>query len=103
MLEHIFLLLLLNVNILSGSANSEAKEFYSPSPLNVTIGTTVNWTNIDTAIHTVTSGDLQNQTGLFDSNIIFPQKSFTFLFNQTGNYGYYCTLHPFMKGVVTVK
>ncbi|NOJ30323.1 MAG: hypothetical protein DA328_09180 [Nitrososphaeraceae archaeon] len=86
------------IAIVPGSANPTTTVFYSPSPVNVTIGTVVNWTNIDTTIHTVT-----NQTLGFDSNIIFPQKSFTHLFNQTGSYDYYCTLHPFMKGQINVQ
>jgi len=48
--------------------------------------------------HTVTS-----TTGLFDSGILNPGQTWSYTFVQAGVYNYYCTLHSWMKGNVTVK
>lgn len=73
---------------------------YAYSPLTVTVpqGTTVTWTNDDTVGHTVTS-----VTGLFDSGRITPGMTYSYTFNQSGTFGYSCTIHPnITQGTVTV-
>ena len=70
---------------------------YLPANFIITAGNTVTWANKDTTPHTVTS-----TTGLFDSGILNPGQTFSHVFPQTGLYGYYCTLHSWMKGNVTV-
>ena len=71
---------------------------YTPANFTITVGKTVTWANKDTTAHTVTS-----TTGLFDSGILNPGQTFSHTFTQTGVYSYYCTLHSWMKGNVTVK
>jgi plastocyanin len=71
---------------------------YIPGNFTTTVGKTVTWANKDTTTHTVTS-----MTGLFDSGILNPGQTFSHTFNQAGVYSYYCTLHSWMKGNVTVK
>jgi len=70
---------------------------FSPSALTVKKGTTVTWTNRDTAPHTVTgdnggpaSGELKNGG------------TYSYTFNTTGTFAYHCTVHPSMKATVTV-
>jgi predicted secreted protein with PEFG-CTERM motif len=79
---------------------------YSPSPLSVTPGTTVTWTNGDNVSHTITSGkssDPDNVVGsLFDSSLVKPGKTFQFTFANAGTYDYFCTVHPWMVGQVVV-
>ena len=70
---------------------------YTPANFTITVGRTVTWANKDTTAHTVTS-----TTGLFDSGILSPGQTFSHTFTQTGVYNYYCTLHSWMKGNVTV-
>jgi plastocyanin len=41
--------------------------------------------------------------GKFDSGIIEGGKSFPFVFDAAGEYPYYCMLHPWMTGQVTVN
>jgi plastocyanin len=73
---------------------------YAFIPVNVTIpsGTTVTWTNLDSILHTVTSQD-----GTFDSGLFGQGESFSYVFNEPGEYDYYCIPHPYMTGKVTVK
>jgi plastocyanin len=44
------------VSIAPGSSNPSASQFYVPSEITVSSGTTVTWTNDDATIHTVTEG-----------------------------------------------
>lgn len=92
------------VKIAKGSASSNNAQFYVPSQLSVTKGTTVTWVNEDSTIHTVTSGDASAGTGdgLFDSSIINMENEFSHTFEAEGTFPYFCTLHPYMIGTVKV-
>ncbi|HEV2120802.1 MAG TPA: plastocyanin/azurin family copper-binding protein [Candidatus Bathyarchaeia archaeon] len=70
---------------------------YSPGNFTVSAGKTVIWVNKDTTVHTVTS-----VSGSFDSLNLNPGQTYGHAFAQSGVYKYYCTLHPWMKGNVTV-
>jgi plastocyanin len=93
--------------ILPGSQNpTGAANQITFSPQNVTViigqNNTVQWTNQDTAGHTVTSepGDSIS----FNSGFIASNGKFVYQFTQPGSYPYYCTLHPgWMHGMITVK
>ncbi|MGD1835618.1 MAG: cupredoxin domain-containing protein [Nitrososphaeraceae archaeon] len=95
----------IHVSIPLGAANPSSDEFYSPDNIEVIIGTTVIWTNNDNTIHTVTSGSpVEGFTGVFDSGIMAPLQTFSYTFNNEGEFEYFCTLHPFMIGnVVAVQ
>lgn len=58
---------------------------FSPSPLNVRPGTKVTWTNSDSALHTVTSGE-GTADNVFDSKSLAPKKSFSFAFTKEGTF-----------------
>ncbi len=76
---------------------------YLPGSLVVPVGTTVTWSNEDTAAHTVTSGTLTDgSSGLFDTGLFAPGATFEHTFDAAGTYDYYCIVHPWMTGVVTV-
>ena len=91
-----------NVSIVKDAALKGDKA-YQPNPVNVTMGQEVIWTNDDSQIHTVTSGTGPSDPelgALFDSGILSPGDTFRHVFNQTGKFPYYCTLHPQMVGTV---
>ena len=67
------------------------------------IGETVSWKNKDSAFHSVTSGYYENPDGLFDSGHIDPDEKFSYTFTEPGVYSYYCTLHPWMNGMIKVE
>ena len=86
-----------------GSSFPDNKRFYTPSNLTIQGNTTVTWTNNDTVLHTVTSGNPnEGPSRLFDSSLIGPNNQFNYTFSDEGQFKYYCTLHPFMTGTVTV-
>ena len=95
-----------NIEIAEGAAKPNNANFFTPAIINITRGTTIFWTNNDNEIHTVTYGD-PDSTGpkgtLFDSGAISSGRSFHHTFKDSGDFEYYCTLHPFMTGKVHVK
>ena len=77
--------------------------YYDPQVIDVTVGTTISWDNMDTTVHTVTSGQVPEADGLFDSEMMAAGDSFEFTFTDAGSYDYYCTFHPWMLGTVNVE
>ena len=71
---------------------------FSPANLEVTPGTKVTWINEDTVDHTVTSNDNKLNSGLLARG-----SKFEFTFEQTGEYVYYCSIHPSMTAKIIVK
>lgn len=81
----------------------ETDSCYIPSVIKINVGDSVTWKNQDVAFHSVTSGSYENPDGLFDSGHLDPNQLFTLQFDEAGDYDYFCTLHPWMKGTVQVK
>ncbi len=78
--------------------------YYDPDVLDVSVGTTVVWDNVDTTIHTVTSGTPDaGPDGVFDSELISAGETFEYTFNAPGTQDYYCIVHPWMVGTVNVE
>ncbi|MEK6865773.1 MAG: plastocyanin/azurin family copper-binding protein [Thermoproteota archaeon] len=78
--------------------------YYDPEVIQVTVGTTVIWENIDNAMHTVTSGNPQEgPNGTFDSGMVAAGDSFKFTFNSPGKEDYFCMVHPWMTGSVEIQ
>jgi plastocyanin len=78
-------------------------ECFIPSSITVVTGSTVTWSNDDTAAHTVTSGKDATPDGIFDSSLFMAGKTFSHTFESAGEYPYYCLVHPWMAGSVTVE
>lgn len=110
------------ITIPKGSANPEVditklgpKQWYLPRELTISVGDTVTWINQDTESHTVTSGtgggmeSLVNvnkkgtPTGEFNSGLFKPGQSWTHTFTNPVVYNYFCTIHPWMEGMINVK
>jgi plastocyanin len=73
-------------------------ESFQPPDLEVAVGATVTWENIDgDDDHTVTSTD-----GVFNSGVLPAGSSFEHTFDAPGAYPYVCAIHPEMQGTVTV-
>jgi amicyanin len=63
-------------------------------------GTTVTWTNQDTAKHDVTP---DTETAEFKASELFGKgQTYSVTFNTPGTYAYHCSPHPYMKGTVEV-
>lgn len=76
---------------------------YSPSDITTSIGKTITWVNEDSGLHTITSGYYDKPDGMFDSGHIDPGKTFSYKFEKSGDFHYYCRLHPWMEGTVIVQ
>ena len=81
----------------------ETDSCYVPSIIiTVKQNQTVTWSNEDVAFHSVTSGIYGEPTTLFDSGHLDPEQKFSYTFDEKGAFDYFCTLHPWMKGKVTL-
>jgi len=77
---------------------------YLPQDITINTGDTVKWDNVDTAAHTVTGGSpADGPSGVFDSSLLMAGLDYSFTFNDAGNYDYFCMVHPWMVGSVTVN
>ena len=94
--------------------NTPAEEWFSPTKLSINYGDTITWQNDDREGHTITSGkgsgrfgwmsdDFGNPDGYFDSARFLPGESFSFTFDKVGVIPYFCTIHPWMEGIVVVE
>lgn len=84
------------------TAASEAavtiQDFAFDAPtLEIAAGTTVTWTNNDSAPHTATADD-----GSFDTGSIESGASASVTFDTPGTYTYICSFHPNMTGTIVV-
>tara|TARA_B100000470_G_C19730496_1_gene364355 strand:+ start:285 stop:839 length:555 start_codon:yes stop_codon:yes gene_type:complete len=75
---------------------------YVPFKVVIDAGSTIMWENVGDQVHTVTSGTLLEPTGQFNSGLIAPNSSWSLEFTNEGLYPYYCMMHPWMNGSVTV-
>jgi len=82
----------------------ETDECFIPYSLQIRVGDTVIWNNVDTAAHTVTSGSIEEgPSEVFDSSLFMSGSSFEFTFDEAGEYPYFCVVHPWMTGEVVVS
>ena len=83
-----------------GDVTVEIVDFeYGEGTLEVEVGTTVRWVNMDSAPHTVTSlpgGDI------FQSDTLQTGDEFTYTFDEAGTFEYFCEFHGNMSGTVVV-
>jgi len=82
----------------------ETNSCFTPANITINAGDTVEWNNIDTAAHTVTSGSpADGPSGVFDSSLLMADATFAFTFEDAGEYDYFCMVHPWMVGSVSVN
>ena len=70
---------------------------FQPASLEVSVGTTVTWTNSGASPHTVTADN-----GAFDSGRLPPGARFSQTFDAAGTFTYHCKIHPQMAGTIVV-
>jgi plastocyanin len=90
-----------------GSSSATGGKGYEPPTVTVSAGGTVIWDNQDNALHTATSGNPDTATpdGKFDTGLVGAnqQSKPVTMPTEPGDYMYFCTLHPFLVGTVTVQ
>jgi len=80
----------------------ENNSCFSPYAIQIAEGSTVTWSNEDTFIHTITSGEPENGPDKRFRKVLFSEESFDYTFCCKGTYKYYCEIHPWAVGLVTV-
>src|ERR687886_750481 len=94
------------INILKG-ASTQGNPNFEPDATKVSTNTLVTWTNDDTVPHTATSGSgLQdpNSGKLFDSDILSPNQKYSVPASKIGQgeHSFFCKIHPYMTGKISV-
>jgi len=84
--------------VAAGPTVEITKFAFTPKEITVAPGTQIVWTNHDETPHTVTSADKQVKSAALDTG-----DRFEHVFASEGDFSYFCTLHPFMTGVVHVR
>lgn len=80
-------------------AETENPADYSVNVLTIKAGTAVTWTNDDPGMmHTVTSVD-----GLFDSGFLHEGDTWSYTFDEPGEFEYFCAPHPWMRAKIVVE
>lgn len=94
------------IKILQG-ASIQGNPNYSPDAATASSDALVTWTNADNTIHTATSGTSAsdpNSGKLFDSKYLQPNAKYSIPASKIGKgeHDYYCQVHPYMKGKISV-
>ena len=91
----------------SGSPGCEEVEgCFIPSTATVDVGGKVIFSNTDSAAHTFTSGeatDVESVGAVFDSSLAMAGGSFEWSPTEAGDVPYFCLIHPWMIGNITVN
>jgi plastocyanin len=91
-----------NQNTNGGQASSNVVNIlnfsFTPGELTINNGGTAIWQQNDAVPHQIISN-----SGLFESNVLNKGDQYSFKFDQAGEYGYYCKIHPSMRGKIIVK
>jgi len=81
----------------------ETDTCFLPYMVTVDVGGEVTWSNDDTAAHTVTAGSAADgPSGEFDSSLFMAGATFSHTFESAGEFDYFCMVHPWMAGIVSV-
>ena len=95
--------LTVNIAMSASRPGCEKTGCYLPETLTVRNGDTVTWVNGDRGFHTITTGFYDTPDGVVQSEQIAASDSFSYKFTKTGQFHYYCRLHPWMEGIVIVS
>jgi plastocyanin len=83
----------------ASQVNVEIADFdFSPRVLTVQSGVAITWANRDSAPH-----DATDEAGAWGTGTLKQGESATIVFDFPGEYEYLCTIHPDMKGTLTVE
>ena len=101
----------IHVSIVSGSSSPFNQNYFSPSSIQLTPGTTIVWTNNDSVPHRIESGTASQSTtnlkasftpdGKIDSGVIAPGQTFQFTVNDVGTITFYDPSYLWMTGVIS--
>ena len=82
----------------------DTNECYIPFNVSISAGEEIIWSNDDSAAHTVTSGiPADGPDGIFDSSLFMAESTFSVTLDDPGEYPYFCMVHPWMTGNISVN
>jgi plastocyanin len=95
----------------SAAWKESLSERFQPSEIVIPVGSEVGWINHDDTTHAIASGKQSGQGGVYDpvhdgifySGSLEEGDSFSFQFDESGRFDYYCIPHPWMTGAVVVQ
>jgi plastocyanin len=95
------------IKIMEG-ASIQGNPDYDPDTAKVSSDALVTWTNLDSTLHTATSGKDPSdpESGkLFDSKYLSPNAKYSIPASTIGKgeHRYYCQIHPYMTGTITIE
>ncbi len=88
-----------------GATPPDTACLFNPASFNATVnGSAVVWKNNGGVLHTVTTNaTLDGSLPSINSNVGQNGGTYSYAFTAAGTYHYYCSIHPWMKGVVIAK
>lgn len=86
------------VRAVEGAGDPNTAWRFDPPRISVHAGDSITFTNAGKETHTVTADD-----GSFDLGTIDPGATKALRFDRAVTFAYHCSLHPWMKGTVTVS
>lgn len=87
-----------------GAEQSLITDFAYNGELQLTVGQSLFFNNVDAVPHTVSAGSFDDpMLDNFDSGLLDPGSNFEVSFDEPGVYSLFCTLHPDMQATVTVE
>ena len=110
--EIFFGLLILSISLVIVFVNLEViiinRFDYQPEEITIAKGTTVYWINVDLEGQNITSDAGQNieknlMVQIDLSEDVDTLGIISYKFNEKGEFHYYCKLHPYMKGIISVN
>ena len=77
---------------------------FAPGFVDISVGSTVIWENIDAEAHTATSNNVTADGSPLFHSVLNPRDKFEFRINKPGTYRYYCVIafHE-MNGIIRVR
>jgi plastocyanin len=103
----------IQISIVSGSSNPYNQNYFSPSSIQITPGTTIVWTNNDSVPHQIESGTISQSTinskasftpdRQITSPVIAPGQLFQYTVNTVGTITFYDPSYLWMTGAITSK
>ena len=94
------------ITAVEGSGDPSSTDWYNPAKAVVDVGGEIIFSNPDAMPHSFSYGsDLTSEDvgTIFDTGLLMQGDSRTITIDTAGEYPYFCMVHPWMKGVITVQ
>lgn len=88
-------------SVATGTTVEIERSRYAPLELQVGVGETVDFVNLDAVDHTVTSADGSSLE--YDSGAFGQDETFSQTYDEAGSFSYFCKIHPTMRATIIVE